>query len=80
MRRPKIVRVKWDDSAAPRGWQRMDELVVDIVNVDTVGFLVAEDRKTVTVAVSYVADEGQEQACGMVTIPKSAIKKMRTLK
>lgn len=67
----KIVYVKWEDSHVNGGvWVQSSDVKAWINTIKTVGFLVAEDKKTITIA-SSVAKEGDW--AGVMKIPKSCV-------
>lgn len=73
MPRLKFVRthLKWVDSVGPvRYWEQMKDVDHRTSEINTVGWVIHENKKTVTVA-SSVSTSGC--AGGIITIPKSAI-------
>lgn len=66
-----IVDIIWLDSVGTNIWATMDELADVGLECRTIGFVVAEDKKTVTVASSL----NMCSQCGSpIRIPKFAIK------
>jgi hypothetical protein len=65
------VRVTWHDSAGPEEyWGQLDELLHDPSTIESVGWLIHENKKAITIA-SSISNSGC--AGGVVTIPKCAI-------
>lgn len=66
-----LVDILWIDSVGTNVWCPLDELENSGLECRTIGFLVAEDKKTITVASSL-------NVCGQcgspIRIPKFAIK------
>ena len=73
----KAIYLEWEDSASVTGWQWYDGSMV--LHVVTIGFLVGEDGKSVTISSSYDANADPKFA-DIMSIPKSAIRKRRWLK
>lgn len=70
--------IEWLDSAMPRGWARLDEMDEPAPHeCQTIGFMVSESESAVRIASSLILEEGQEQASGIIEIPRRAIKKIR---
>ncbi len=78
----KPVAVHWIDSAIhSQGWKEKQEFI-DVsrtVSVVTFGFIVRQDRHSVTVAQSVITSEDEDCEGGM-TIPRGCIRKIRKLK
>lgn len=79
MKKKQPEHFKWLDSHSPRGgnvWFDPSELDHYVDDVDTVGYVLKESKRSVTVA-SQVSG-----SCvgGIITIPKCAIVKRRKLK
>jgi hypothetical protein len=78
----KLVRVEWEDSARPiSAWQWIDDYELpNIVKCVSVGFLIASTRSAIALAPN-LGDTLQEriQACGIIRIPRSAVRKLREL-
>lgn len=73
----KIVHVKWEDSHVNNGaWADPSDVKAWPLTIKTAGFLVAEDKKTITIA-SSVAKEGNW--AGVIKIPKSCILKRKVI-
>lgn len=69
-RKPKypfpLVQIDWKDAQTTHGWETADEVIVEIPQVITVGFLVKEDEHGVVVA-STVGTDRHSNA--RITIP-----------
>ena len=72
----KAVYILWVDSCSPSdsSWHRPEELSMQPLKCDTVGYLVAEDEGSVSVA-SCLMENGA--LYGVITIPKCSILKRR---
>ena len=72
-----LVRVRWVDSTSPRmGWLRLSEWEgVGSLECVSVGYIIAEDEKSKTIAphLAYPDDADQCQGNGIITIPCGAI-------
>ena len=66
-----LVLVEWLDSRRGEGWVRLDELESSVTKCRSVGWIIAKDRKSVTLAGHL--GENPEQCCGDITIPRCAI-------
>lgn len=67
--------IKWVDSVGPaRYWELADQITHSVSRIETVGWLIHENKKSVTVASSW-----STSGCfgGVVTIPKFAITKRK---
>jgi len=71
-----LVRVRWLDSAAPRGWQPLAEWrgagTLDCISV---GYLYAEDgvSKTIIPHFAFPEEDANRQGSGILVIPAGAI-------
>ena len=71
---PDIAYIEWDDACADAGWELTEK--TDIHHVSTIGFVVAEDKKAITIAVCWAGPESNSR----IHIPKGWIKKMKRFK
>lgn len=71
---PEVVYIEWDDACADAGWELTEE--TDIHRVFTIGFVVAEDKKAITVAVCWSGLESNSR----IHIPKGWIIKIKRYK
>ncbi len=72
----KLLLVEWVDSTYSSGWQLRDSIDEDITNCVTVGILLQEKKDILVMALSLSKVEYSQA----MTIPKCAIKRMRTLR
>jgi hypothetical protein len=73
----KAVWIHWVDSVSGPRWEdHASSVNHDALNIETVGWLVLEDDKTVTVSTSIQRD----QVCAPLTIPKCSVVSMKTIK
>jgi hypothetical protein len=70
------VRVKWEDASYQRGECTIDELVPRVC-IETVGILVREDDKTISVALDWHEDDKVWRY--IQHIPKVNVKKIERL-
>ena len=73
-----LVLVEWQDSRRGEGWVRLDELQSTITQCRSVGWIIAKDSTSVTLAGHL--GENPDQCCGDLTIPRRAIKQIVALK
>ena len=73
----KIVYVKWEDSHVSGAWVDREDVATWSLTIDTVGYLFAEDNRTISIA-SSVSKNGNFS--GVIKIPRSCIRKMKMLK
>lgn len=78
-----MVRVRWVDSTSPRmGWVRLTEWEgVGSLECESVGYLIAEDAHSKTIAphLAYPDDGEQCQGNGIIIIPMQAILEIQQL-
>lgn len=81
MSRNRLLYVEWEDSCSHAGaWTGENELrKVRPARCHTVGWVVNETSKHMTLASSWGGVEGNRQYSGDMTIPKSVIRKKRRL-
>lgn len=73
------VWVKWVDSSSRSGWHEADA-TVQLMTVESIGWRIAEDEKTVTIALSGVFDGSSTHSWGhLLSIPQCAIVDIRKL-
>lgn len=81
VRRP-FVEVQWDDASSSSAWATKDELP-RIAKATNRGWVIAEDKTSVTLAASIIAAAGadEEEQFGDVTvIPRGCITAKRALR
>ncbi len=75
----RLIAVEWEDSQQPlASWQWIDEYQApDTVHCFSVGFLIAQTAVALAIAPN-IGDVEMErhQACGIIRIPLSAVRKM----
>ena len=76
-KRGSIVRIKWVDSAATYGWQRANTKPSKPSRCETFGFVIADKKSHVTVAMNSAGDFGDygEQ----MSIPRACITEITAL-
>jgi len=77
-----IVAVEWEDSARPiAAWQWVDDYELpQVIRCVSVGYLIAETHEALALAPN-LGDIGRErvQACGIIRLPRSAVRKISRL-
>ena len=74
----KIVVIDWVDSVRASDWVLMEDVNEKSLDCVSIGFLIKETNKHVTIAQNY--GENPEQVCNLMTIPKCSIRNIRELK
>lgn len=78
-----LVKVRWVDSSSPRmGWTNLSTWEgVGSLECISVGYLIADDEKSKTIAphLAYPDDEDQCQGNGIIVIPNGAIVSVESL-
>jgi len=76
--RPEII--IWLDSHSPKGgvWIDRDEVQHGVLKIISVGYVIHESKKSVTIA-SSLTGKGSNQVSGVMTIPKCSITERETL-
>ena len=69
-------RVVWLDSASHDGWHNPKEQIYRPVKCETLGFVVAEDEVSISLAATF---ESADQVAQVMTIPKSVIQSRNAL-
>lgn len=72
-----LRKVTWIDSASQGGWRRLNETDNDPVVVESVGYVLYNNAKAITL-VQSVAKHGDVNAC--MTIPKACVQSIRRIK
>lgn len=67
---PPIVRLTWIDSAATYGWVNKDDENIGISEIHSIGYVVREDKKTITISTSWNTGS---RFMDPLTIPKCCI-------
>jgi len=76
MKPKKIMVVEWQDSSSSDHWQDLDSLLFEPVSVISVGQVIQEDDKAISLALSLGS---HEQVCATITIPCCSIIKSEVL-
>ena len=73
--------IRWIDSHSPGAqiWLDPDEIPHTLMPITTAGFIIHENRKSITVA-STITDGPDGQVSGVISIPKVAITKRTKVK
>jgi hypothetical protein len=72
-----LVMVEWLDSRRGEGWVRLDELDGTVTNCRSVGWVLAKDKTSLTLAGHLGTNP--DQCCGDLTIPQRAILSIKSL-
>ena len=77
----KMLYVVWVDSQITSfSWTYVNDIEPKIATVESIGFVVAENKETLTLAGSVsVKDDSENQATQIITIPKCSITKKRVI-
>jgi hypothetical protein len=75
---PDLVLIEWLDSRRGEGWVRVGDLNATVIKCKSVGWVVAKDADSLTLA-GHLGEE-PEQCCGDLTIPKCSIRSIATLR
>lgn len=75
MKEMQIVKIEWVDSISNGGWE-IERSAKDIHpgHVTSVGYLFDCSDDYVTIVQNYIGEEGMEQACNVMSIPRCAVK------
>ncbi len=70
-----LIFIKWVDSHSPNfnGWVNEDEINNCVLTIFTVGWVIYEDDKIITVASQISAGDDSDSVAGVITIPRVAI-------
>lgn len=71
----KVIEVDWIDSTGFSGWQPVDRAGYSAGEMKSIGFLIHEDKKSITISASM----GIGLCDSPISIPKCAILKRRTI-
>ena len=73
----KVAYVHWVDACSQDAWQNISSIVPVSLDTYTFGYVVAEDKDTITIA-STINDAGD--ACCIIHVPKKWIKEKDIIK
>jgi hypothetical protein len=81
MKDKRLVLVEWVDSGEGRGWTPIEDIVREPMVCRSVGWLIHETEKGITVAAHYGSEEDgrSPQVCGDMLIPKVAVLSVKDL-
>lgn len=79
-KKPKILKIEWDDSSSLAGWRDEEECKVEICHCETVGYFISEDKNGICLALNRTSNEGYKPYGHVISIPKSAIRKKTILR
>lgn len=74
----KLVSVKWDDASGTSAWRDLDSYDLESYEVETVGFVVKENKRHIGIASTVCRSHKRVSDC--TTIPKKMILKVKVLK
>jgi len=79
----KIEIVEWiDPYSDDEEWTAINKIKIDLPTVYSVGFVVKETKEVLVIAHSFgriPKEKSEQECCGMMIIPKKAIKRRRKL-
>ncbi len=79
MKKPHLELVTWEDAATDTGeWKSIKKYDFSPTVIETVGFVIYEDKKTLALLQSRVIKDGD--VCNVFTIPKGTIIKRQRIK
>lgn len=78
MDKKQAIYLEWVDSKGGGGWEPLDGFEPKIMTVHSIGWLVQEDKKQISISAAYGI--GPPQAMDIITIPKCAIQKRKIVK
>ena len=74
---PKLVMINWEDAISPtHGWTDLKELPSKLADCISIGIIVADDDKTITIVSHLSGDNSQTDIDGSLVLDKSWIKDM----
>jgi len=74
----KPVYVEWDDSHVTSSWQNSEERDYPLCPIETLGWLIKKDRRSISVAQSWDTDN-HGYTCDVITIPRGCIRKIQEI-
>lgn len=75
----KLVLVKWVDSKRlSEGWEYTEDITPSVVTCLSVGWILKENAECIVIVPHR--DENESQGCGIIAIPRCAIKHIEVLK
>lgn len=79
-KRPQMVLISWVDSAAQHGWRASDDSFPEVVQCESIGYLVASDKTKFCLAQSRAVSEDARPNADLITIPAVAVISMKMLR
>mgnify|MGYP003110022714 FL=1 len=77
---PRLVIINWEDAISPTsGWTNIHELRSKLGDCVSMGIIVAENEKTITIVSHLSGDETQVDIDGSLVLDKSWIKECKQL-
>lgn len=77
----KIVWVQWLDSASAMGWMSRDSLPTEPLVCESVGFLLNDCDKQITLTLSLLDEsEASKPFCDVIIIPKVSVIKSKVMR
>ena len=74
---PKLVMINWEDAISPtHGWTDIKDLRSQLADCISIGIVIAEDDKTITIVSHLSGDSSQTDIDGSLILDKSWIKDM----
>ncbi len=73
----KVLHITWIDSSCSAGWQELNDLDDELVEIHTVGFLIDSNPERYVMALSY--DPECDSANGVMVIPTKCIQEVVVL-
>jgi len=75
MKQRKLISVVWADAyGVSNEWEEEEEICTDIAHVQTVGYLLRNDKEAVSLASTLAIDpDGSERFVGVFNIPKGCV-------
>lgn len=80
IKQPQILLIDWVDSHSCYGWLNEDEIHNADMLCQSIGFLIKEDKKNITLALSRALNENYKPYGDTITIPKVTIRKRSIIK
>lgn len=77
---PPLVFIEWDDASGSDGWIRAEKLIESddkLARIKTVGYLVHEDKDSITLTMAH--DTTNNNFGAFMSVPKSCIRKRKKI-
>tara|TARA_X000001382_G_scaffold118925_1_gene99403 strand:- start:446 stop:739 length:294 start_codon:yes stop_codon:yes gene_type:complete len=77
---PRLVIINWEDAISPtHGWTSVDEVKSQLADCISIGVVIAEDSKTITIVSHMSGDESSTDIDGSLVLDKTWIKNIKRL-